>query len=156
MGIGRRKMIKKILITIMLLSLTVYAQQQRPKMGCILAQQGKVNVTLDDKVIEDVKYIPIKAEGINFKQILVGSKFIINNELNMKILDIKANKRVNKKDPRTGTITMQVLSNSYAKNIPMEYTFANNIMKANGNVNSFGLNSIGFEMNINAILCAVK
>lgn len=154
-------MIKKILILMLLLSSLAYTAVNKPKSGCILAQEGKVSVSLQtkgntNKLFNDVKYMPIKHEGINFRQILVGSKFIVNDKISLKIIDIKANKRVNRKDPRTGTITMQVSSQDNIKDIPMNYTFSNNIMKANGAVNAFDLNSIGFEMRIKAILCSVN
>ena len=150
-------MLKKILI--ILVMLVSIANAGAPKMGCILTQKGDVTVSWQDKnsvggVFDKVKYISIQHEGINFKQILVGSKIKIQDkDITIEILDIKANKRV-KPNPRTGILTVQITANGKTKNIYMNYSYAKNIMNAVGIVDIFDLNTISFKMKIEAILCS--
>ena len=152
-------MLKKLLVIAVVLISMVNADTNAPKTGCILAQKGDVIVSWQDKksqggVFDKVVYSPIKPEGSNFKQILEGSKIEIKDkDITIKILDIKANKRV-KPNPRTGTLTVQILANGKTKNIYMNYTYSNNIMNAVGIVDIFDLNTISFKMKIDAILCS--
>jgi hypothetical protein len=155
-------------------------------------------------VFNDVTYTAVKKEGKNFKEILVGSSVVIktasvnskNKErdtklanaffgllsgktITAKIVDMTSNKRV-KREPRTGTITLEVTMNGVTKNVPMTYSYDKGLMKSEGFIDIFdfagskalaSLNKacfdkhqgktwsdvkVGFEMNIKAILCAVK
>ncbi len=74
---------KKLLLSIMILSLSLIAETTTSKTGCVLSQTGKVTVGWKayktpakigvggtfDKVI----YTPAKKEGKNFREILVGA-----------------------------------------------------------------------------------
>lgn len=155
-------------------------------------------------VFDDVTYTAVKKEGKNFKEILVGSSVVIKtasvnskNEsrdaklvnaffgllsgetIRAKIVDMTSNKRV-KREPRTGTITLEVTMNGVTKKVPMTYSYDKGLMKSEGFIDIFdfagskalaSLNkacfdkhqgktwsdvAVGFEMNIKAILCAVK
>ncbi len=69
---------KKILIVLMILSSLVYAAEKSKKYGCVLAQEGDIRLSLYDKngnekVFNQAEYTAIKKEGINFKEIFVGS-----------------------------------------------------------------------------------
>ncbi len=155
-------MLKKLLVVVMIFTSLVYAKEVAPKSGCILAQKGEVSVAWQGEngqggLFKDVVYTAIKPEGINFKEIFVGSNIKVSKDgkvINLKIVDIKANKRV-KPNPRTGTISFELSSNGITKNIQMSYSYANNTMKAVGIVDTFGINSISFKTAIDAILCKV-
>jgi len=152
-------MLKKILRVAVVLISIIYADTDVSKTGCILAQKGNVIVSWQDNssvggVFDKVVYIPIKYEGSNFKQILVGSKIKIKDKnITLKIVDIKANKRV-KPHPRSGTLIIQIIADGKTKNIYMNYTYSKNIMNAVGIVDILNLNTISFKMKIEAILCS--
>ena len=160
-------MVKKIFIFMVVLTSLIYASGTKSKKGCTLAQEGKVIVNWQDKnkigkVFNQVDYIPIKAQGINFREILVGSQIKIstkyknqNKTITMKIVNIKSNKRVRPK-PRTGSITIQILVDNIKKETTMDYIFDKGVMKAEGLVDIFDFSIIGFEMKIKAILCDVN
>ncbi len=153
-------MFKKLFIVLIMLSSIVYANKNEPKQGCILAQQGEVIVKWQGKdnttsTFKEVKYIPIRAEGINFKEILIGSKLKINRNVVLEILDIKANKRV-RPNPRTGSLTIKAIVDGKRQDFFMNYTYSKNLMKATGKVDILEFNTISFDMKISAILCAIK
>jgi hypothetical protein len=155
-------------------------------------------------VFNDVSYTPIAPKGKNFKEILVGSSVVINTnsvnskneardlklvnsffkimsdeKIKAKILDIKANKR-EKGKPRTGVISMEITMNSITKEVPMNYSYENGKLKAEGFIDIFDFQAskalsainkacfdlhkgktwsdvlISFEMNIKADLCSSK
>lgn len=145
---------KKLLLLSILLTTTLLFSlgKTAPKTGCILAQQGDINVSLNNAKFDNVTYKSVAKEGKNFKEILVGSIISAKNKsdsLTAKITDIKANKRV-KREPRTGTITMAITLNDETKEIPFNYKYDKEIM----NIKDKELN---FTIKIKAILCsAVK
>ncbi len=155
-------------------------------------------------VFDKVKYHAIKPEGKNFKEILVGSSVDINTssvnsknegrdaklvnsffkllgdeKITAKIVDITSNKRV-AKEPRTGTVTVEVTMNGITKKVPMKYSYDKEIMKSEGVIDILDFSgsnaltslnkacfdkhqgktwsdvTVGFELNIKAILCATK
>ena len=79
---------KKLLLTIMILSLSLFANTPVAKMGCVLSQTGDVIVgwtaykTPSKKGVSGIfdtsTYTPANKEGKNFKEILVGSTLAIN------------------------------------------------------------------------------
>ena len=81
-------MMRKVLLTIMILSTMLFANETTPKTGCILSQEGAVSVGWKayktpakigvGGVFDDVTYTPAKKEGKNFKEILVGASATIN------------------------------------------------------------------------------
>ncbi len=86
---------KKLLLTCLILTTTLFAEQITPKTGCILSQEGAVNVGWKayktaakigvSGVFDDVIYTAAQKEGKNFKEILVGSSVRINtNSVNSK------------------------------------------------------------------------
>jgi len=151
-------MLKKLSLATLLLTSVVYGSNA-PMTGCILAQQGEVKVAWEDNnnlsgEFKNVIYNPIKVEGPNFRTILVGSKIVLNTKPTKTILEIvsiTANKRI-KGQPRTGDLGMKIQNSKQEFN--MKYSFANNLMEANGNVNFLDYKNISFKMNISAILCA--
>lgn len=155
-------------------------------------------------VFDIVSYTPVAKSGENFRSILVGSKAVIDassvnskNEgrdqklskfffgmmssknIEAKIVDIKADKKI-KDAPRTGIVTVEITMNSKSKTIPMKYSFANKVFKAEGIIDilDFGANEalssineacfdlhkgktwsevgIAFKTNIEALLCNAK
>lgn len=155
-------------------------------------------------VFDKVDYKAIKPSGKNFREILVGSSVVIDtNSVNSKnegrdvklvnsffkllgdgnikakIVDMTSNKRV-AKEPRTGSITLEVSINGVTKTVPMKYSYDKGLMKSEGVIDILDFSgsnalttlnkacldkhqgktwsdvSIGFELSIKAILCATK
>jgi len=155
-------------------------------------------------VFDSVVYTPVAKSGENFRSILVGSSVVIDtssvnskNEgrdeklakfffgmmsdknINAKIVDIKADKRV-KDAPRTGVVSVEIEMNGVKKKVPMKYSFSDDIFEAKGvidildfsagdalssiNKACFDLHEgktwseagIAFKTKIEAILCNVK
>ncbi len=86
---------KKLLLTIMILSTALFAEGTIAKTGCILSQEGTVTVGWKayktvaklgvGGVFDDVTYTAANKEGKNFKEILIGSSVLINtNSVNSK------------------------------------------------------------------------
>ena len=86
---------KKLLLSIMILSTTLLAEGEVRKTGCTLSQEGAVTVGWKayktpakigvGGIFDDVVYSAIQKEGKNFKEILVGSSVKINtNSVNSK------------------------------------------------------------------------
>ncbi|MFA7354652.1 MAG: YceI family protein [Sulfurimonadaceae bacterium] len=155
-------------------------------------------------VFDSVFYTSVAKSGENFHSILVGSSVVIDtssvnskNEgrdeklakfffgmmsdknINAKIVDIKADKRV-KDVPRTGVVSVEIEMNGVKKTVPMTYSFGHDIFEAKGVIDildfsaSNALSSInkacfdlhegktwseagiGFKTKIEAILCKVE
>lgn len=155
-------------------------------------------------VFNSVVYTPAAKSGENFRSILVGSSVVIDtssvyskNEgrdeklakfffgmmsdknINAKIVDIKADKRV-KDAPRTGVVSVEIEMNNVKKTVPMTYSFSDDVFEAKGvidildfsagdalssiNKACFDLHEgktwseagIAFKTKIEAILCNVK
>jgi len=153
---------KKILIFLMIISSLVFSAQNTKKAGCILSQDGKVIVnweSTDGKVgtFKEVDFIPIRKEGVNFKEVFVGSKIKINSvtkTITLEIIDITSNPRV-KPDPRTGTITFTVLEKSISQKIKMNYVYDKNTMNIKGKTNIYDFNMLDLKIKLKAILCNV-
>ncbi len=168
---------KKILISLITLTSLAYCAG-----GCILTQSKSLNVKYSayNKVLKtninekfkNIKYIPISIEGKSFKELFVGSKIIIDTtsskltipNIEAKIVDIKANKRIKGKS-RTGSIKLLVTINKQSLNIPMTYNYNNGYFEATGLIGledfnienkSFGKITINFNTTIEALLCDVK
>jgi hypothetical protein len=205
---------RKLLMILVIFATFMHAELTAPKTGCILSQEGKVSVSWKayktpakkgvGGVFDKVVYTAVKAEGKNFKEILVGSSVVINTnsvnsknegrdlklvnsffklmgdgKITAKIVDMTSDKRV-KRDPRTGTLTIDISMNGITKTVPMNYSYDKEVMKSEGfidildfsgsdalasiNKACFDLHkgktwsdvAIGFELNIKAILCATK
>ncbi|MBT3280351.1 MAG: hypothetical protein HOF69_05170 [Campylobacteraceae bacterium] len=151
-------MFKKLSLAVILASSVSFAATA-PKTGCILAQQGEVKVSWEDKAssgdFKNVIYNPIKVEDSNFRKILVGSKIILledSKKIELEITNIKADERIKGK-PRTGNISMMINSDKN-RAFNMKYSYANNLMEARGVVNILKYKAISFKMQIEAILCA--
>ncbi len=81
---------KKLLLTIMILSLSLFANTTTPKTGCVLSQTGDIIVgwtaykTPSKKgvsgIFDTTTYTPANKEGKNFKEILVGSTLSIKTD----------------------------------------------------------------------------
>jgi hypothetical protein len=155
-------------------------------------------------VFDNVDYKAIKPSGKNFREILIGSSVVIDtNSVNSKnegrdvklvnsffkllgdgnikakIVDMTSNKRV-AKEPRTGSITLEVSINGVTKTVPMKYTYDKGLMKGEGVIDILDFSgskalitlnkacfdkhqgktwndvNVGFELEIKAILCATK
>jgi hypothetical protein len=121
----------------------------------------------------------IKNEERDAKLVNFFFKLFSGEKIKAKIIDMTSNKRV-AKEPRTGTITVEITINGITKQVPLNYTYDKEMMKSEGYIDilDFGgaeaLSSInkacfdlhngktwsdvliGFEMHIKAILCASK
>ncbi len=157
---------KKLLFSMAVLSSLIYAGEATKKPSCILSQEGAVEINWKSYKtaaktgvggsFNDVSYTAIKNEGVNFKEILVGSKIEINtNKVNSnnkgrdlklvnsffkimknekitaKIIDIKAKEKVMGK-PKIGTIIVEITMNEITKKIPLNYIYDKGIMRADG------------------------
>ncbi len=162
----QEKLLKKLLFSMAVLSSLVYADEETGKQSCILSVKDVVEINWKSyktaaKIgvggsFDDVSYTAIKKEGKNFKDILVGSKVLINtNKVNSKnkgrdlklvnsffkimknekieakIIDIKAKEKVMGK-PKTGTIIVEITMNKTTKKVPLSYIYDKDIMRANG------------------------
>jgi len=165
---------KKLILLLVISIASLHAGSPAPKMGCTLAQQGKVTFgwatyTESKYAIqgsdEDVKYTPIKKEGHIFAEILVGSTMqssFESKELNAKILGIQSKKRVGR-GPRHGIITMQVELNGITKTIPMVYFYKGGdmLMKSIVDLKDFHLSTstkyseFSFGLHVYSIVCAI-
>jgi polyisoprenoid-binding protein YceI len=109
-----------------------------------------------------VKYTPNQLEGKNFRELLVGSKVLIDisqittgnpardktlvkyffsnlkgDTIEAKIVDIKKTDKHVKGKPRTGTITVEITMNKKTLNIPMQYHFVKEHFQATGTIDLF-------------------
>ena len=165
---------KNILLLLTLLIATLNANPKPPQMGCILAQQGKVQVSwtrYGDKKLgieansTEVKFIPIQKEGKNFHEILIGSSIksdFQGKSLVAKFLHIQSKKRI-AKGPRRGLILFSIILNDIHKDIPMSYFYKKGNMNIRGYINlkDFNLSNkdtyveLVFDLYIHSIVCAV-
>ncbi|MDY0124402.1 YceI family protein [Sulfurimonas sp.] len=155
-------------------------------------------------VFDSVVYTPVAKSGENFRSILVGSSVVIDTSsvnskhedrdgklakfffgmmseknVNAKIVDIKADKRV-KDAPRTGVVSVEIEMNGVKKTVPMTYSFSDDIFEAKGTIDILDFSAgdalssinkacfdlhegktwseagIAFKTKIEAILCNVK
>lgn len=152
----------KLLILLIVFSSLLFSVENKPKPGCILSQDGKVIVNWENinnkiGIFEKVDFIPIRKEGINFKEIFVGSKIKINSKLKpitLKIESITSNPRV-KPDPRTGTITFSILEEKNKQGIKINYIYDKNIMNIKGKIDIYDFNLFDIKIKIKAILCNI-
>jgi len=205
---------KNVMISALLVLSFVLSANASEKSGCVLAQNGAVEVSWTgyktpkkvgvNGTFGKVTYIPVAPSGEDFRSILVGSSVAIDSSsvnsnhedrdsklakfffglmsdknINAKILDIKADKRV-KNAPRTGTLSVEIEMNGVKKTTPMTYSFSDDIFEAKGSIDLLdfsankalaGINEacfdlhegktwsdvgIGFKTKIEATLCTVK
>ena len=153
----------------------------------------------------DFKYSPNSKDGKNFRELLVGSTVVINkskidtnnigrdktlvdmffnqldgNSITGKIVDIKADKREDKKRSYQGYIDINITMNSQSLVIPMRYGYKDEVFTAKGVIDILDFNgdkalksinqscydlhkgktwsdvTIGFTTNIKATLCNSK
>jgi len=160
---------------IILAMATVYSLGQAG--GCLLTQTNKIDVnwkaykTLAKIGVggkfTDISYSPNKLEAKNFKELLVGSKVMIDtrkidtknpdrdetlvkfffnklsdNQIEGVITDIKAFERVKNK-PRSGVVAISLSFNKITLIIPMGYVYKDNKFIAKGNIDlaDFGATS---------------
>ena len=167
--------LKKIILILALLCVSLNAKTAKPKMGCILAQQGKVTFEWamygDEKYAiqgkdNNVKYTAIKKEGHIFKEILVGSTVktkLQGEELEAKIVHIQSKKRIGR-GPRHGVIVFNITLNNISKDIPMVYFYEGGDMIATANIdmNHFKLSSktkyceLKFGLHVYSVVCAIE
>jgi len=107
-----------------------------------------------------VKYTPNKKSGKNFKELFIGSMVSIDmskidtgdssrddtlvksffskmgKTIEGKILDIEANKRV-EKQPRTGVVDVNITMNGKSLTIPMAYQYKKGDFRATGTIDLF-------------------
>ena len=144
-------MIKVVFTAIMMFSLAC-GVGLKPT-GCELSQVGDVKLSLGKTLsLSKVDYKPIAKSGRNFRAILVGSVLSIG-DTKVKILDIKANKRVGRQ-PRTGVVSVFLKTSSKSEKIDMKYRYNKGHFEAKGlQKNS---NEISFTLEIKALLCHAK
>jgi len=119
--------------------------------GCVLAQEGKVQVNYSDKVFTHVEYKANAKSGKNFREIFVGT-VMSAGDVQMKIIDYKPNKRMKNK-PKTGLFIVESTINKTKKTITMAYIFDKGIMAATGVT---GKTTIGFNTKVKYSLCNVS
>lgn len=119
--------------------------------GCILAQDGKVKVHYNNKIFHNVNYKANAKSGKNFREIFIGTEIITNN-LKMKIIDYKPNKRVKGK-PKTGIFIVNTTIDNITTTITMAYIFDKGIMTTTGVI---GKATIGFNTKVKYSLCNVS
>ncbi len=153
---------KKILLLIMLSSLLFSANTTPKKAGCILSQDGKVIINWQDKkgskgTFESVDFIALKKEGINFKEIFVGSQIVVNSKtqpITLMITGVKSNPRV-KPDPRTGTLTFKVLEQPTKEAFTLDFVYDKGKMNIKGKTDIYEYNMLDLKIKIKAVLCNV-
>ena len=146
-------MIKIVFTLIMMFSLG-FSIEAKPT-GCELSQVGDVSLSFGKPANTfKVNYNPIAKSGKNFRSILVGSVLSLKSKnIELKILDIKANKRV-KRGPRTGMLSVVLNTQSGSEKIAMKYHYNKGSFVAKGiQKNS---NEISFALDIEALLCHAK
>jgi len=166
---------KKILLALTFLMLSLNATFKPPKMGCILAQQGEVKLHwthYGDKKLADetdstsVTFLPIQKEGKNFREILVGSSIKADFQgktLLAKFFHIQSKKRI-ARGPRNGIILFNISLNAMNKDVPMVYFYQTGEMNIKGYINlkDFNLSAkdtyveLMFDLHINSLVCAVS
>ena len=152
----------KLIIMVLALTSLLLAGDEKPKNGCILSQDGQFNIYYQDKKkqktnFKNIIYTPIKKEGENFKSIFIGSTARFQKDEKIFLLEIKnikANPRV-KPNPRTGTMTVEVISETTKEIINMNYSYDKNIMKASGKSSLLKTEQVGFQTKIKALLCNI-
>lgn len=153
---------KKLLILLILFSSLLFSGDVKPKAGCILSQDGKVIVNWENKntkigTFEEVNFVPIRKEGVNFKEIFVGSKIKINSiskPITLEITNITSNPRV-RPDPRTGTVSFTILEDEKKQKINMNYIYDKNTMNIKGKTNIYDFSMLDIKIKIKAILCNI-
>ena len=142
----------KLLITLFFTILVLNATEMGLKGGgCTLAQEGEVKVHYNAKFYNNVKYIANAKSGKNFREIFVGT-IIKSDNIQMKIIDYKPNKRVKGK-PKTGIFIVNTTIDKIVETITMAYIFDKGIMTTIGVI---GKNSIGFTTNVKYSLCNIS
>lgn len=119
--------------------------------GCDLSQVGAVELTVGSKSSTKADYKAIAPSGKNFHSILVGSIISIDNTT-LKIVDIKANKRVKRK-ARTGLVTVVLSSDEGTQKIEMPYSYDKGHFVAKAKQKN--AKEISFSLYIEAILCHI-
>ncbi len=119
--------------------------------GCTLAQEGKVKVNYNAKFYNSVEYMAKAKSGKNFREIFVGT-LIKTNNIEMKIIDYKPNKRMKGK-PKTGVFIVETTINKTTEIITMAYIFDKGIISATGVI---GKTTIGFNTDVKYSLCNVS
>ncbi len=120
--------------------------------GCVLAQEGKVSVHYANKIYNDVKYKANAKSGKNFREIFIGSVIIASDNVKIRLMDYKPNKRVKGK-PKTGLFIVDAIINGKTTSMAMAYIFDKGIISATGVVDK---TTIGFATKVNYSLCSVK
>ena len=131
----------------------MYATEMGLKGGsCTLAQEGAVTVVFNDRVIKNANYTAVAKSGKNFRDIFIGSLIELDNDLDIKIIDYKPNKRI-KGQPKTGVFMVELKNNSKVKTIQMSYIFDDGVMNVIGTTDK---KLIAFSTKVNYSLCSVK
>jgi len=120
--------------------------------GCDLSVVGDVVMSVGSEKGSVVEYKAIAPSGKNFHAILVGS-IMKTDSLTLEIVDIKANKRV-QREARTGTVSVVVKRDSKSEKIDMPYSYDKGIFSAEAKQENGA--DISFMFEIKALLCHVK
>ena len=143
---------QKIFLTILLVFSFLNAGEMGLKGGgCVLAQEGAVQLSVANKVYSNVSYKATAKSGKNFREIFVGSEIKVKG-LSLKIIDYLPNKRMKNK-PKTGIFMVEVTTQSGLKPLSMTYIFDAGMLSATG---IFNKSSIGFVSKVKYSLCNVS
>jgi len=118
--------------------------------GCVLAQEGEVQVNIGLSTYSNADYKASAKSGKNFREIFVGSLINVDG-YSLKIIDYMPNKRMKAK-PKTGVFMVLVKTATSSKTISMAYIFDAGMISATG---IFNKSTIGFSSRVNYSLCQV-
>jgi len=141
-------------IVVLILSFLVLNATQKISAsgGCTLSQEGEIKVAYDGNRYKSVKYQTITKSGKNFREIFVGSKISIENQMLIEIIDYKPNKRVKGK-PKTGLFIVDIIKNNKRDRISMVYIFDKGVISAIGLLDK---KSVQFTTNVNYSFCKIN
>ncbi len=142
----------KLLLTIIFSFLLLNATEMGLKGGgCVLAQEGKVQLHYNGKIFNNIDYKANAKSGKNFREIFIGTQMSVDN-IKIEIIDYKPNKRVKDK-PKTGVFIVQTTIDSTTKTMTLAYIFDKGIMSTTGVINK---TTIGFSTKVKYSLCNVS
>ena len=142
----------KLLFTLLFSFLLLNATEMGIKGGgCILAQEGKVQLYYNAKVFDNINYKANAKSGKNFREIFIGTQMSTDN-IKIKIIDYKPNKRMKGK-PKTGIFIVDTTIDKITTTMTMAYIFDKGIMSTTGVINE---TTIGFTTKVKYSLCSVS
>jgi len=143
----------RLLLTILTLTTFLFGATQMGLKGgsCTLSQKGAVTLNYHSTIYKDVTYSASHRSGKNFREIFVGSSMSVGQNISLKILDYKPNKRFKGK-PKTGIFMVIATINKKIEHIQMAYIFDKGMISATGVLNK---TTIGFSTEVDYSFCTL-